>query len=157
TVSNAGMSLDVHDKIFEGLLYPRMSGMAFDLLQSEDGETYSKVQSLFINVVDSSVIGVLPVHRSTFANNDVEFEFKNGLLTRYKSVTPSEVLSFLQLFPAAAKAVVSIPAEIIQLKIDYSSKEAAYYDAQAAIIEARRNLEAVELSEDDDDEATDSE
>ena len=41
------------------------------------------------------------------------------------------------MIPEAGKALLSIPAEIIQLKVNYSTQEKAYVEAQQAIYEAR--------------------
>ena len=92
-------------------------------------------------MIDSHLLGVIPFERGYFATNEYEFEFKSGLLTRYKAVTPNELLSIFGMFPRAAKAIVSVPADIIKLKLDYSSSEESYYKAQQAAFEARQAYE----------------
>ena len=47
------------------------------------------------------------------------------------------------MIPAAAKALVEIPAEIIQLKFDLSDKDRAYYEMQTAILKAKLEHDAI--------------
>jgi len=118
-------------------------------------------ETLHIDAINPNIIGNLPLRRGVFATNDYEFEFSNGLLTRYKSVRPNELVAALSAVPAVAKALVSIPAEIISLKVDYSSQEKAYYEAQQAVLKARLQLEDAQekadagtLLDDDSDSTT---
>ena len=124
---------------YEGLLYTSVATIQYQLFATNGGNTLEKV--FYPVVIDSSVLGVLPMTKSAFADNQYEFEFSNGMLTRYKSDTPNPWLSVLGVIPEAGKALLSIPAELIQLKIDYSSKETGYYQAQQAAYEARINYE----------------
>jgi len=140
-----------------GLVYPRKVNLQFDIYRTETKSELMKfpAKSLYVNVIDSRLLGVINFKKGVFADNEYEFEFKDGLLTRYKSVTPNEFIEFLAMFPRAAKAVVSIPTELIQLRINYSSSEEGYYKAKQAAFEARRSYEkALEESYDleiDDD------
>jgi predicted metal-dependent hydrolase len=140
---------------YNGLLYPRATTVSFDLKSSDSrAGTYSKQNTLTTTVIGGDSYGLISLDRSLFADNEFDFEFKNGLLTRYKSVTPSEILAGLGMVPEVLKALIQVPAELIQLKVDYSSKEAAYYQAEQAIIEARRSYENVR---DDDPKSAASE
>ena len=85
--------------------------------------------------------------KQDFADNEVEFEFKSGLLTKYKSVTPNEFLQALRMIPAGLKALIATPAEIIQLKIDYSTKETDYNRARMAAILSQRQFESITADE----------
>jgi hypothetical protein len=44
------------------------------------------------------------------------------MLTRYKVTKPNDLLEILSIPVDVAKAIVSIPAEVIKLEINYSSK-----------------------------------
>lgn len=116
-----------------GLLYPRQIRVGLKVTEHNE----SNYQILYADVIDRRSVAYIPLDASMFATNDYEYEFNNGLLTRYKSVTPNEFVGFFSMIPAAGKALLSIPAEILQLKIDYSSKEEGYYKAQQTLMEAR--------------------
>ena len=126
---------------YDGLVYPGKAMIQFDLYRSTvpdiDPVASKPHRSFFPVVIDQSVLGVISLPKGYFADNDYEFEFSNGMLTRYKSVTPNQLLSALSMIPEAGKALLSIPAEIIQLKVNYSTQEKAYVEAQQAIYEAR--------------------
>lgn len=116
-----------------GLLYPRQIRVGLKVTEHNQ----SNYQILYADVIDRRSVAYIPLDASMFATNDYEYEFNNGLLTRYKSVTPNEFVGFFSMIPAAGKALLSIPAEILQLKIDYSSKEEGYYKVQQTLMEAR--------------------
>lgn len=133
--------------LYDGLLYPRTISIQYNLLRrviqngSNSDGGYKLVRSFYPTVVDTRILGAIPLRNGLFADNDYEYEFKNGMLTRYKSVTPNQLVSALSAIPAAGRALLSIPAEIIQLKVDFSSKESAYYEAQKAVLESRLAIE----------------
>jgi len=134
---NPSKTAPLKDGVFyDGLVYPRKTALQFNLYKT-DVMPKEYLKSFYPTVIDSRSLGIIPLKKGYFATNKYEFEFKNGLLTKYKAITPNELVDFLGMFPKAAKAVVSIPAEIIQLKIDYSSAEEGYYQAQQAALEAR--------------------
>ena len=106
-----------------------------------------------VDIIDPTRLGVIELQQGFFADNTYEFDFSNGLLTRYKSDKPSEIVSLLAMIPAAAKALVEVPAELIQLKFDLSDKDRAYYEMQTAILKAQiendvltNNIEKYEAS-----------
>ena len=128
-----------------GLLYPRQVRVGLNI----SSHPINHDQTLYVNVVDQRSLAYVPIDASTFATNEYDYEFKDGLLVRYKSVTPNEFVGFFSMIPAAAKALVKIPAEMLQLKIDYSSKEEGYYKAQKTLLEARLAYEkALEAEQD---------
>ena len=129
------------------MFYPSTINVAFEIQQSTDGDQYDVKDHLYANIVDSGSLGVIPLTKGTFADNTYEFEFSNGLLTRYKSVTPNEFVDFLSMIPEGLKALISVLAEFIQLKIDYSSKETGYYEARVAALEAQRKYQDSLLGE----------
>lgn len=134
---------------FDGLVYPRQSQLKMricetkpiikdaKLLTCKEPSLQKQTQRLSVNVINPGQLGVVKLKQGFFADNSFEFEFANGLLTRFKSDYQNELVSFFSMFPEAAKAIVSIPAEIIQLKFDLSDKEKAYYEAQVAIYQAQ--------------------
>jgi hypothetical protein len=136
---------------YDGLLYPRVSVVQFDVIKLRQGtEPELVVHSFFPEIINACQLGVLPINKALFANEDHEFEFNDGLLTRYKTEGSSEVTAFLGMFPAAAQSLISIPAEILQLRVNYQSKEKAYYDALLEAHQSRMNYQDA-LSDDTED------
>jgi hypothetical protein len=131
-----------------GLLYPRKIQLAFNVQQKvlKTGPWADK-DTLYAEVIDNNTLGLISLPKSYFADNEFEFEFKSGLLTKYKSVTPNEFLQALSMIPEGLKALIAIPAEIIQLKIDYSTKETDYNQARMAAILSQRQFESITADE----------
>jgi hypothetical protein len=134
---------------FDELVYPRQSKLDisicetdvinsdFPVLNCSKSLSQGQSQTLSVNIIKSGQLGVVKLKQGYFADNSYEYDFSNGMLTRYKSDQQNEFVSFLAMFPEMAKAIVSIPAEIIQLKFNLSDKEKAYYEAQTAIYKAK--------------------
>lgn len=75
----------------------------------------------------------------------VEFDSNNGLLKQMNFSVPSSALGFMAVPIEIAKAIASIPGEIIQLKFNVVSKEEALLSKQAELIESqKKRLEAEE-------------
>ncbi|MFQ3226810.1 MAG: hypothetical protein ACI8RW_000188 [Porticoccaceae bacterium] len=127
--------------IVNGLLYPRTVQLNLELHNTEPGNL-KLVKKFYPNMINAGTLGYISLSKGYLADNEYEYDFKNGLLTRYKSITPNEIIEFFGLFPRVAKSIISIPSEILQLKIDYSSKEKAYYETQEALLAARLSFEA---------------
>lgn len=126
-------------KSYNGLIYPGKTSIRLDIIDLSDR---TPNQSLYLSVVDNNALSLITFPRGVFATNDFEYEFKNGLLTKYKLVTQNELVEFFNMIPRAAKALISIPGELIKLKVDYSTQEEAYYKAQEAAIAARLSLKS---------------
>jgi hypothetical protein len=134
---------------FDGLVYPRQSKLNISICETDainsdnpvlicsESLSQGQSQTLSVNIINPGQLGVVKLKQGYFADNSYEYDFANGMLTPYKSDQQNEFVSFLAMFPEMAKAIVSIPAEIIQLKFDLSDKEKAYYEAQTAIYKAQ--------------------
>jgi hypothetical protein len=82
----------------------------------------------------------LPVHRAAFVKNITNATFDQGILTEVHIEKPSELLGFVEIPLAIAKAISEIPGELLQFKIDYSTKEKQLADAQKAQLDAVQTL-----------------
>ena len=72
---------------------------------------------------------------SPFVKKVVKMEFTNGMLTSHQLVNPSEVLEFIQIPIAVAKAIVAIPSAMLQFKTTQITADNNLLAAQ------QRNLE----------------
>ncbi len=60
------------------------------------------------------------------------------MLTKLDVKRPSELYALIQIPLTIAKDVLALPGELIQLKIDYSTKQADLVDAQTKILDAEK-------------------
>lgn len=84
---------------------------------------------------------VVPIEAGPFVKTEYTMKFDSGLLTEMRSNRPSEVLGFVSILPDALKAIASIPAELVQLKIDTTKKDQELLEAQKALLESKKALE----------------
>jgi hypothetical protein len=82
----------------------------------------------------------MPIERAAFVRKVTNLTFDKGILTEVHIEKPSEVLGFMDIPVAIAKAIASIPAELVQVKIDYSNKEKDLANARRAELEAKKAL-----------------
>jgi hypothetical protein len=130
-------SPDLNADAFNGLLYPSKRLFKFRI---EDRQTSEFIAEPSVVAIDPTILSFISLDKAYVATNNYEFEFEKGMLARFKADKPNEVVAFLSIPVDVAKAIISIPTEILQLKIDYSSKEEAYLNAQKLVIEAQQNL-----------------
>jgi len=146
------------DKNTEGLVYPRKSRYHFTIQGTKDNASFREI--LGADAVDLSALGYISLDKGNFATNDYEFDFVDGLLTRYKAVKPSEVIEALAMIPRAATALIEIPAEMLKLRVDYSSQEESFYEKQKNSLIAKEALEEAKRQADEgtllDDDTIDS-
>jgi hypothetical protein len=82
----------------------------------------------------------MPIERAAFVKKVTNLTFDRGILTEVHIGKPSEALGFMDIPVSIAKAIASVPAELIQLKINYSNKEKDLVDARKAELEAKQAL-----------------
>ncbi|MCZ6795277.1 MAG: hypothetical protein O7J95_16855 [Planctomycetota bacterium] len=82
------------------------------------------------------------VTRAAFVEKQTTLEFENGVLRRFSVKKPSQALALAGVPLEIARALASLPAEILKLRVDYSTKDAELAEARAAWFEAQSALRA---------------
>ena len=119
-----------------------------DLILKHNGREFRR-----INVVlpDQSTIGGIDVVRAALVKEVTTIEFESGMLKSLSVTKPSEALAGLRIPIEVARAIVSIPGEILQLKIDTTKDSTALHNARLGELKAREQLiEFLAKSEEDD-------
>ena len=85
----------------------------------------------------------LDITRSAFVEKETRLEFEKGILRKVSVRKPSEALALAGVPLEIARTLASLPAEILRLRVDYTTSEAevaearrAWFEAQATIREA---------------------
>ncbi|WP_394647839.1 hypothetical protein [uncultured Sphingomonas sp.] len=89
-------------------------------------------------------LSYIPMRSSAFVKTVDDVVFDNGMLASWTSSRPSEVLEVVRLPVKILKALVSVPAEIIKLRIDLSDQEKGLAASQQAQIAANARLAAIQ-------------
>ncbi len=113
-----------------------------------DDERLDASSAVFV-VPDSKAAFVLPAKADAFTKSTFDFEFKDGMPTSYNITQPSELAGIASLPVDIAKAIISVPASIVKLRVDYDSQANALLaaritelNAQVDLLKAQQALEA---------------
>jgi hypothetical protein len=104
---------------------------AFTLVLGTD-DRYREAAEVDIIVPDPTpgAVSALDIARTIAVRRVTTIDFENGLLKSVSLNKPSEALELTAVPYEIIKAVAALPAELIQLKVDYSSKETALAEAR---------------------------
>ncbi len=133
----------------DGLIYRQPGVVTLEVKEATEasppecgngGRSGETVQFVRLSLAQGGKIGVLPFPKRNFSNNEYDVSFSNGMLSRSKTVQPSEVLRVVNIIPNALKAMFAIPTELLQLKVDYSSREKELLELKKAMLEAQAEI-----------------
>ena len=144
-----------------GLIYRQPGSLAFIIKrikksgsECNEDDDCTVIESISPILAQGGQIGILPLPNGIFSNNKHELSFSNGMLLKSKTIQPSEVLNTVSIIPNTLKAMISVPAELLQLKVNYSTQEKkllefkkAMLDEQAQIIKKQAELEKIKNTE----------
>ncbi len=85
-------------------------------------------------------ISYIPMRSSAFVKTVDDVVFDNGMLVSWNASRPSEVLEVVRLPVKILKAIVSVPAELVKLRIDLSDQQKGLAASQEAQISAQAKL-----------------
>jgi hypothetical protein len=104
-------------------------------------------------VPDSTTIYRLSSTASAFVTTTESFAFSDGMPTAYSNQRASELLAFVKIPLDVAKAIMTIPTQLIQARVNYDTQSTAGINAQVdslkaqlSALQARRALEAAKAS-----------
>ncbi len=134
-----------------GLVY-RQPGLYSFYINNNDSKQYSNtgkscsntheaIQTVKLNLAQGGRVGYIEMPKGRFSKNDYDVSFSKGMLAKNKIVRPSEVVGAISIIPNALKEIISIPAELIQLKVNYSTSEKDLIELQKTIIQAELEIE----------------
>lgn len=106
------------DKVVDGIITRPIQNLKIVVLTKENTEIPS-----FVQVADVSKVLVLPMKRTAFVKTTNEMVISNGIISSNKITRPSPVNGFAQIPVSIAKAIVSIPAQLIQVRINKNTSE----------------------------------
>lgn len=99
------------------------------------------LKSTNVLLPNDAPLSVLPLEAGMFVNTEYKTEFKNGMLTKVDATRPSEAAGFVSIPLNIMKRILALPTELLQLKIDYSSKDANLLKSEKNVIEAQQALQ----------------
>ena len=123
------------------------------ILQVTDENSSSVISSTVVLLPNSGPVSFIPFQRAMFVESVDEVEFAGGMPTKWHTKKPNEVLAVLAAPIRALKATMEIPAELVQLRVNYTNDNTALVAAQKAQLEAIEALRKLkEASEEPESE-----
>jgi len=145
----------------DGLIYRRSLPYIVSLNILDEFENTYPIKTTQINVPNEGPVGVLPFEWAACAKNEYGVEFVSGMPIRSDVKRPSELVGCLSIPLDIVSAILALPTELIQLKVDYSSKneellksQKNLFDAQKALEDAQEALEDARKARDEDTPVT---
>lgn len=93
-----------------------------------------------VTAPNRSAINVLPMRAGRFTQTVIGSTFKDGMPEAYNVNRPSEVAAVAGLPVDIAKALISIPTQMLQLRVNYNSEDTALIEAQKNALDAEIDL-----------------
>jgi hypothetical protein len=97
-------------------------------------------------IPDESSLLCIPITRSSFVKKTYGFKMANGMLTENTINKPSEVEGFLSIPINIAKAIVSVPAQLLSFKIENIKRQTAMETDLQALANARLQSQKNEIA-----------
>ena len=98
------------------------------------------VQAALVSLPQAGPISYIPMRSSAFVQTVDNVVFANGMLTSWEANRPSEALEVVRLPVKILRSVVSVPAELFQLRVNYSNEAANLQDAYARQLQTQQSL-----------------
>lgn len=111
---------------------------------AEDGTNTVPIEATITMLPQIGPISYIPMRSSAFVKTVDDVVFDNGMLVSWNASRPSEILEIVRLPVKILKSVVSVPAEIIKLRIDLSDQQKGLAASQQAQIAAQAKLAKIQ-------------
>ncbi|MCP5007110.1 MAG: hypothetical protein GY941_24675 [Planctomycetes bacterium] len=121
-------------------IYFRMAKSYIVSIKDEYKEIDYNLKSVLVELPNEGQLAVLPINQDLFTTTKYDVQFKEGMLVKADTNRPSQAMGIVSIPLDILKRVVALPTELIQLKIDYSSKQAALLENQKKVVEAQEAL-----------------
>lgn len=134
---------------FEGLVYRRQVPYQLELTSTDRAVSVDTQTSVVVLLPNKGPEVLVPVSGRPFTTATHGVTFEDGMLVRRDLLAPSEVLGVASIPPRLLEQIVSLPTELLQLKIDTTARETTLLEneklqleAYKALLEAQQGLQA---------------
>lgn len=122
-------------KHIKGILYRPIIPYLIEITNEKNESIKSQVAYL----PDDQIVE-FDITRASFVKKVTEIDFENGSISKFSINKPSQSLELASIPVDILKSIIAIPTELIQLKIDLSSKNKDLIEAQQAEIAAKNEF-----------------
>ncbi|GAA6157790.1 hypothetical protein NBRC116588_32630 [Pyruvatibacter sp. HU-CL02332] len=139
-----------------GLLYRQTRRYMWDVvanlnsLAADAGET---IRQIAFSAPDTSAVTLLPLDTAPLVTSKHQFKFAAGELVSHSVEKPSTALAAASLPLDVMRAIIKVPTELIQLRVNYATESNNAVDQQVRLLEAQKKLLDAQTAYDDAVEA----
>lgn len=101
------------------------------------------VDAALVLIPQLGPISYIPMRSSAFVRTVNDVTFSNGSITSWNATRPSEALEVVRLPVRVLTSIISVPAQILSLRVNVSDKDKALAVSQQGQIAARLKLEGL--------------
>lgn len=154
TTYNNSQSATISDDLeFKGIFTRPVEAIKFTIEPQEFKLKLAKSTHEFFEYLPSqSRLIKVPISRALFAKKENNLVFVDGILKENEIKKPSEVEGFISIPINIAKAIVSVPAQLFQFRIDNTKKEneleTEIQKLQNTVLQGERNKLTNQLTSD---------
>ncbi len=134
---------NVPDASARGLVYRRPIPYMISVTRGTD-DTQDVLASTVAMLPQGGPYGVIPYEPRTFVTSVTNVSFDNGQPTQWHTDNPSEVAAVFRIPVAMARALVEVPATLVQLRVNYDTRHTELVEAQRSYICALEALAEAE-------------
>jgi hypothetical protein len=138
TSKGGNPTADTED-LTDGLVYRSPVAYTIDLTKVMDEQVFP-IKSSQVMLPNKGPISVISMETGAFIATNYDIGFEDGLLTKLDTKRPSEVHSIVQVPLNLLREIIALPTDLIQLKLDYSTKDTSLLESQKKNVEAQENL-----------------
>jgi hypothetical protein len=147
----------------EGALYYRTPVPITASIEQKTGAgeqgDWQPIDAAVVMLPQAGPVSYIPLNSSAFVKTVDDVQFADGAISSWSAERPSEVLEVVRLPVKILTALISVPAQLLSLRVDYSSKAKSLAESQRLEIETAEKLarlrDCVSLAEQDDRPSTD--
>ncbi|WP_397422750.1 hypothetical protein [Phenylobacterium sp.] len=136
---------DTYGAVAQGALFYRSPTPVMIRLEQEaipgcaSDSCWQPIDMAFVALPQAGPTSFIPMNSSAFVKTVNDVQFTDGAIVNWTAERPSEFLEIVRLPVKIATAVISVPAQLISLKVDYSTKDKSLIEAQRQQIKALDN------------------
>lgn len=127
-----------------GALYYRTPTPVLLTIVQQHGAGWLPVDAAILALPQAGPVSYIPMNSAAFVRTANDVSFSDGVIASWTNERPSELLEVVRLPVKVAQALISVPAQLLQLRVNYSSQAEALAAGQQGEIEARERLLALQ-------------
>lgn len=103
------------------------------------------IEEVLLSVPQAGPISYIPQRSSAFVKTVNDVQFENGMIKSWSADRPSEVLEIVRLPVRILTALISVPATMLQLRVNHDSQAKSLAETQAAEMAASVKLRILQV------------